>query len=219
MNEFHVDLLPPEALRHAGIRLRRRIVALAATAFAVTLGGLAAHSFNENRSAAIRVAVAQDLRESAQSIDDVHAMLMAEREHLKRLVACQQTVSLPAQASDVIATISHLLPEGVSLHAMKISISESKATAVRGQAQPAPAGQASQPKPVTLDVALAGHSMTLGAVSELEQRLGARAPFVSVRRNEVKQAGSGEQAFSLTVRVDPWAQPDGAERIVSRSMP
>ena len=102
---------------------------------------------------------------------------------------------------------------------MKISISESKATAARGQAQPAPAGQASQPKPVTLDVALAGHSMTLGAVSELEQRLGARAPFVSVRRNEVKQAGSGEQAFSLTVRVDPWAQPDGAERIVSRSMP
>jgi hypothetical protein len=42
---------------------------------------------------------------------------------------------------------------------------------------------------------------------------------VSVRRNEVKQAGSGEQAFSITVRVDPWAQPDGAERLVSRSMP
>ncbi len=219
MNEFHVNLLPPEALRHAGIRLRRRIVALAATAFAVTLAGLAAHSFNESRSAAIRVAVAQDLRESAQSIDDVHAMLMAEREHLRRLVACQQTVALPAQASDVIATISHLLPEGVSLHAMKISISETKAPTARGQAQPAPSNQASQPKPVTLDVALAGHSMTLAAVSELEQRLGARAPFVSVRRNEVKQAGSGEQAFSLTVRVDPWAQPDGAERIVSRSMP
>ncbi len=216
MNEFHVNLLPPEALRHAGIRLRRRIVALAATAFAVTLGGLAAHSFNESRSAAIRVSVAQDLRESAQSIDDVHAMLMAEREHLKRLVACQQTVSLPAQASDVIATISHLLPGGVSLDAMKISISEAKAPASRGHAQPVPTGQ---PKPVTLDVALAGHSMTLGAVSELEQRLGARAPFVSVRRNEVKQAGSGEQAFSLTVRVDPWAQPDGADRIVSRSMP
>lgn len=217
MNEFHVNLLPPEALRHAGIRLRRRIFALAATAFAVTLGGLAAHSFNESRSAAIRVAVAQDLRESAQSIDDVHAMLIAEREHLKRLVSCQQTVALPAQASDVIATISHLLPEGVSLHAMKISISEAKAAVARGQqAAPQPQGQ---PKPVTLDVALAGHSMTLAAVSELEQRLASRAPFVSVRRNEVKQAGSGEQAFSLTVRVDPWAQPDGAERIVSRSMP
>jgi len=119
----------------------------------------------------------------------------------------------------VIATISHLLPDGVSLHAMKVSISEAKATAARGQAHPAPGAQQNQPKPVTLDVALAGHSMTLAAVSELEQRLASRAPFVSVRRNEVKQAGSGEQAFSLTVRVDPWSQPDGAERVVSRSMP
>lgn len=145
MNEFHVNLLPPEALRHAGIRLRRRIVALAATAFAVTLAGLAAHSFNESRSAAIRVAVAQDLRESAQSIDDVHAMLMAEREHLKRVVACQQTVALPAQASDVIATISHLLPEGVSLHAMKISISEAKARRSRpGSTCPSPSSEPAQ---------------------------------------------------------------------------
>jgi hypothetical protein len=102
---------------------------------------------------------------------------------------------------------------------MKISISEAKGLTVRGQAQPAPAGRPGQPRPVTLDVALAGHSMTLSAVSELEQRLGLRAPFVSVRRNEVKQAGSGEQAFSISVRVDPWAQPDGAERIVSRSTP
>lgn len=215
MNEFHVNLLPPEALRHAGLRLRRRMVALAATAFAVSLAGVAAHSFNESRSAAIRVAVAQDLRESAQSIDDVHALLLSDREHLRRLVTCQESTALPAQPSDIIATISHLLPDGVTLQALKISISEQKAQPARGQAPAQPA----QAKPITLEVALAGHSSTLAAVTEFEHRLAARAPFVGVRRNEVKQATSGEQAFGLTVRVDPYSIPDGADRVASRSAP
>ncbi len=217
MNEFHINLLPPEALHHAGLRLRRRVTALAATAFALTLAGVAAHSFTANRSAMIRVAVAQDLRESAQSIDDVHAMLLEDRDRLRRIVACQESTALPADMSDVIATISHLLPDGVSLDALKVIVSEVRVND-KARQQAAAAG-AAQPKPITLDVALMGHSTTLTAVSEFEQRLGARAPFTGVRRNEVKQASSGEQAFSLSLRVDPWVANDSAERLAARGTP
>lgn len=217
MSEFLINLMPIEARVQARKRSNRRLMNLMTTLAICSTTGLAAHSYVQWRGANAARDVALCLRENAQNIDDIAAALAAERNQLQAQLATHGGIEMPVEASDVVATITHLLPQSVRLEGLKITAIEPRV--MKGKATDDNAA-AVPPQPAYYEVRLVGVSTDESAAASLSQLLASTVPFSGVARQEqrTRTGPSGtEHVFTLSFHADPFSAGRASARQVVRN--
>lgn len=219
MTEFVVDFLPPEARRRGLEASSRRRTALLLGLLGAMVCGVAAHSWNRFREAESRRAVSLALTTNATRMDDVMDRLAHEQQELGRYLAVHDRLALPVEPSDIVATVTHLMPDRTSLSHLRLHVRED-APAAKGDAKtaagPRAAGSAAAepaaaPAGRWIDVHIRGYAAGNAELYEFERRLAGTAPFggVTVSENRpIDVPGAHLQEFSITCRIDlPAHQP------------
>lgn len=216
MNEFMINLLPREAtsIARAGSRRRMGWALTGATCFVLVFAS--AHSFLARRGAAAACEVASALRENAHRLDDMTAALAAERATLTARLSTQRALGLSVEPSDIIATISHLMPEGMELEALRLKAESSRAPVQAAAKKAAKSGAAKDPAQVAPDEAfltcrLAGSARDDREITEFVTRLAATAPFtgVTVAEQGAGSEGGANRKFVITFSANPFASSQG----------
>ena len=206
MNEYLVEFLPADMrLRGVMMASRRRSTLLVALLAAMTVG-VAAHSWNRYRSADVERGVAMQLTTSSGKFDDVVDRLAAEQHTLSRYIAAYERLALPVSPRDLFATLTHLMPERMSLASVRIEGAEDKQAADPAKQAAAPAAKpgARREPDRWLEVTIRGYAGGNADLYEFERRLAHAAPFerVTVTDNKaVDVPGSRVQEFSISCRV------------------
>lgn len=219
MSEFLVNLLPTEARQVSALPQRRRALWLSVGLIGSLTFGLTAHSFVSARRATAERDVALALRESAQQIDDLRDGLVSERDMLANTVAVHQAVALAVEPSDVVATISHLIPQDITLESLQLHPVEQKAppksTKSRSKSKPAPAVVT---HPAAVECTINGLAPDDRTVQSFADALAATPPFtdVSITEQRVSSADNGHR-FTLTFTADPYAALRNGPSQVARS--
>lgn len=213
MSEFVVDFLPRDLQRKGAMAASRRRSALLLTLLGCTVVGVAAHSWNRFREAESRRAVSLSLTTNGTGIDDVVDRLAGEQRELRRYLGVYDRLALPVEQSDLLATITHLLPERTSLSMVRLEVREdAPAKPDASDATPAPARKAPKgaAKPAAakpsrwMDVTIRGYAAGNSELYELERKLSSTAPFESVTVGENRPTdvpGAKLQEFAITCRV------------------
>lgn len=218
MSEFVVDFLPRDLQRKGAMAASRRRSALLLALLGCTVVGVAAHSWNRFREADSRRAVSLSLTTNGAGIEDVVNRLAGEQRELRRYLGVYDRLSLPVEQSDLLATITHLLPERTSLSMVRLEVREDQPTKVDDAADggasakaPAPkraakgAAKAAPAKPARwMEVTIRGYAAGNGELYELERKLANTQPFESVTVGENRPTdvpGSKIQEFAITCRV------------------
>ena len=214
MSEFVVDFLPRDLHRKGLMAVSRRRSALLLALLGAMVVGTAAHSWNQFRQAQSRRAVSLALTTSGSKVDDVVDRLAAEQGELRRFLATYDSLALPLEQSDLVATLTHLMPDRTSLASLRLEVREqapptdakdrkppSKGGAAKGQKAPdASARSAAR----WIDVTVRGYAAGNGELYELERRLAGTEPFEGVTVSEnraVDVPGARIQEFTVTCRV------------------
>lgn len=213
MSEFVVDFLPRDLQRKGVMATSRRRSALLLALLGCTVVGVAAHSWNRFREADSRRAASLALTTNGTGLDEVVDRLAGEQRELRRFLGVYERLALPLEQSDLLASITHLLPERTSLSMVRLEVREgAPATpkdAAGAKAAPAkrPNGPA-QPAPTRparwMEVTIRGYAASNSELYELERRLSGTAPFESVTVGEnrpIDVPGAKLQEFAITCRV------------------
>jgi hypothetical protein len=176
--------------------------------------GVSAHSWNRFREADSRRTVSLSLTTNGAGVDDVVNRLAGEQRELRRYLGVYDRLALPVEQSDLLATITHLLPERTSLSMVRLEVREEEpAKANDAEAKPAPAkkpakGAAAKATPSQparwMDVTIRGYAAGNSELYELERKLSNTAPFESVTVGENRPTdvpGAKLQEFAITCRV------------------
>lgn len=213
MSEFVVDFLPRDLQRKGVLAASRRRSALLLALLGCTVVGVAAHSWNRFRQAESRRAVSLALTTNGTGIEEVVNRLAGEQRELRRYLGVYDRLALPVEQSDLLATITHLLPERTSLSMVRLEVREDlPAGSEAAEARPAPAKKApkgaSAPAPARparwMDVTIRGYAAGNSELYELERKLSNTAPFESVTVGENRPTdvpGAKLQEFAITCRV------------------
>lgn len=214
MSEFVVDFLPRDLHRKGRLAVSRRRSTLLLALLASMVVGTAAHSWNRFREAQSRRAVSLALTTSGSKVDDVVDRLASEQGELRRFLGTYDRLALPVEHSDLVATISNLMPDRTSLGALRLEVREQapakadkepkqpKAGAQGGAAGGAPVPAAAPVRWV--DVTVRGYAAGNGELYEFERRLAGTEPFEGVTVSENKPVdvpGARIQEFTVTCRV------------------
>lgn len=206
MNEYLVDFLPADMrLRGVMTASRRRSSLLVALLVAMTVG-VAAHSWNRYRAADAERGVAMQLTTASGKFDDVVDRLAAEQQALSRYVAAYDRLALPVSPRDLFATLTHLMPERMSMASVRIEAAEDRqpADAAKQAAAPGPKPAQRRDPDRWLEVTVRGYAAGNADLYEFERRLAHAAPFerVTVTDNKaVEVPGARIQEFSISCRV------------------
>jgi Tfp pilus assembly protein PilN len=122
------------------------------------------------------------LAANSGKVDELIERLAAEQRDLATRIALSDRLALPAQAGDLAATITHLLPAQASLSLMRLEVRPERWIAVT----------------------IRGNARSNAELYDFERRLAAAAPFeaVTVSENQpVDLPGMRVQQFTLTCRV------------------
>ena len=211
MSEFVVDFLPKDLHRRGLMATSRRRSALLLALLGSMVVGVGAHSWNRFREAESRRAVSLALTTNGSKVDDVGARLAAAPRELRRYLGVYDRLALPIEQSDLVATVTHLMPERTSLAMLRLEVREeaaTKADAADGKPAPKSKGKAKDaPAKVParwMEVTIRGFAASNGDLYELERRLANAKPFESVSVSENKPTdvpGSRIQEFAITCRV------------------
>ena len=238
MNECVVDFLPAQLRRRSATLTSRRRNALLVGLLSVTLVGVAAHSWNQYRTADVRRAISMSVAASSGKVDELIERLAAEQRELARRMSITDRLALPLEMSDLAATVTHLMPAGTSLSMLRIERSEQRTPArtadAAAKAPAQPAATAGSRKPAAkradrwIDVTIRGYARGNADLYEFERRLSGTAPFGQVTVSEnapIDVPGGHVQQFAITCRVSldgracsapdqagPIAQAKGASR-------
>ncbi|MDA0802311.1 MAG: hypothetical protein O2819_00935 [Planctomycetota bacterium] len=213
MSEFFIDLLPADAARLARHRTRFRTMLLTSALAGTTIIGMATHSFVQQRNASISHQVASDLTRNVQDLSDMISPLQRERDHLFREMTAARTLAMPVQSSDVLATVTHLMPERMVLTALTISL-ESQANPAFAAATKPGAKRPKVPDPQSISPVISilrgeirGVAPDNRSIDELANLLSRTPPFLDVNVEDTRSASGngGDRDFTLTFAVDPWA--------------
>lgn len=203
MNEYLVEFLPADMrLRGVMMASRRRSTLLLALLAAMTVG-VAAHSWNRYRTADAERGVAMQLTTSSGKFDDVVDRLASEQHRLSRYIAAYERLALPVSPRDLFATLTHLMPERMSLASVRIEDAEDRPAAAPGAAPGAKPAAGREPDR-WLAVTIRGYAGGNADLYEFERRLAHASPFerVTVTDNKaVDVPGSRVQEFSISCRV------------------
>lgn len=220
--EYLIDFLPPDLRRRAVLRIsRRRSLLLLALMFALVVG-VAAHSWNTYRVADVDRTISMQVATNSTKVDDVVDQLAADQQAITRFMGVYDQLALPMDVSDVIATVTHLMPERMSLKLLKFTVrteptAKEAAEAARGAKAPpkshsgSAAAQGAKPDaarstpPVrTAYLTIHGFAASTSDVIEFERRLNRTAPLEGVTITASKQIevpGSMLQEFTITCRI------------------
>lgn len=185
MNEFVVDFLPTDLRRRGAALGARRRSMLLVSLLGLCVVGVCAHSWNSIRAAEQRRGVSLALAANSGKVDDLIERLAAEQRDLSTRIALSDRLALPAQASDLAATVTHLLPAQASLSLLRMEVQESRPDR-------------------WIAVTIRGSARSNAELYDFERRLAATAPFESVTVSEnqpVDLPGMRVQQFTLTCRV------------------
>lgn len=209
MSEFVVDFLPSE-FRRRGVKAasRRRSVLLLGLLGAMVVG-VAAHSWNRFREAESRRAVSLALTTNAAKVDDVVDRLAEQQRELHRYLSVYDRLALPVEQSDLVATITHLMPERTSLSMLRLEVKDDAATKATDAAKDKGATPGDAAKPAAapsrwMEVTIRGYASGNADLYELERKLANTKPFDAVTVSENKPIdvpGSHVQEFKVTCRV------------------
>ena len=182
MNEFVVDFLPSDLRRRgAALGARRRSMMLVSL-LGLCVVGVCAHSWNSIRAAEQRRGVSMALAANSGKVDELIERLAAEQRDLAARIALSDRLALPARASDLAATVTHLLPAQASLSLLRMEVQPERWVAVT----------------------IRGSARSNAELYDFERRLASTAPFESVTVSEnqhVDLPGMRVQQFTLTCRV------------------
>ena len=214
MSEFVVDFLPRDLHRKGLMAVSRRRSALLLALLGAMVVGTAAHSWNQFRQAQSRRAVSLALTTSGSGVDDVVDRLAAEQGELRRFLETYDRLALPLEQSDLLATLTHLMPDRTSLASLRLEVREqapakdAKAPQAPEGAKRAKGGKAPEASPKAaerwIDVTVRGYAAGNGELYELERRLAGTQPFQAVTVSEnraVDVPGARIQEFAVTCRV------------------
>jgi hypothetical protein len=203
VNEFVVDFLPTDLRRRGAALGARRRSMLLVSLLGLCVVGVCAHSWNSIRAAEQRRGVSLALAANSGKVDDLIERLAAEQRDLSTRIALSDRLALPAQASDLAATVTHLLPAQASLSLLRMEVQESRpAPAAPTAASPAATPPARPERWIA--VTIRGSARSNAELYDFERRLAATAPFESVTVSEnqpVDLPGMRVQQFTLTCRV------------------
>jgi hypothetical protein len=210
VSEFVVDFLPREALRRGTLTASRRRSALLIGLLGCMVVGVAAHSWNRFREAESRRSVSLALTTNATKVDDMIDRLADEQRELHRLLSVYDRIALPVEQSDLLATVTRLMPERTSLSMVRLEVKEPPKAAepAKGAAQPAapdaaPAKRTAGPDR-WIEVTIRGYAAGNADLYEFERKLANTRPFDGVTVSENKPIdvpGARVQEFAVNCRV------------------
>lgn len=178
-----IDFLPPAVRREAVAHLSRRRTGLLA-ALMIAMSALAGvHSWNRARTAQEDLDLETRMFQKASNIDEMWNRLAAEHKALRRGLEVTDGLVPPVQAAQVIATVTRLLPEQVSITGLRLEREE---------------------HPRQLQVMMKGFGASGAEVARFQQQLAACPIFQAVvlsERRTGEVAGRRGEEFSLTMQV------------------
>lgn len=195
---------------------RRRSMLLLGLLGAVVVG-VAGHSWNRFHAAEARRGVSLALTTNATKVDDVIDRLAGEQRELHRYLGVYDRLALPIEQSDIVATITNLMPERTSLSMLRMEVKE----AASGKSADASAGAPTNAKPATasaavgnvrptatsrwMEVTIRGYAADNADLYEFERKLNNTKPFtaVTVSENKPTDIARGRiQEFAVNCRID-----------------
>ncbi len=195
MSDFFVDLLPDDARKIFRRRAHFRLMKLTAVLALTITTGVVFNSFVELRKARAVHEVIVALRDRSSKIDELVGRSVQERSVLRSEIAADAMLRSPVSTSEIIATISHLLPEGSWLESMRVALEEQKLGKTPALGRP------------IYVVLMSGIASNAQSVQDFASQLRKTAPFVAVtileQRAAPRSGGQSEQQFEMRARIDP----------------
>ena len=183
MSTPRIDFMPEEVRHEIRVRLSRRRSSLLLVLMTVSSVGVGFHSWNTARSADIARSVEAQLAANANSDPELMERLAAEQTELERALRVTDGLVPPIAAGTVIATISHMLPEQVTLTELRLEVEDS---------------------PRQMQVSLKGFAGSGDALSDFERQLARCQAFGGVTMSERKVTefrGRRAEGFSVGFQV------------------
>jgi len=190
--------------------------------------GVACHSWNRFHEAEARRGVSLALTTNATKVDDVIDRLAGEQRELHRYLSVYDRLALPVEQSDIIATITNLMPDRTSLSMLRMEVKESAAgkgtdgaATATANAKPAVApggaGNVRTPAPARwMEITIRGYAQDNADLYEFERKLANTKPFaaVTVSENKPTDIARGRiQEFAVNCRIDldvQYVRPGGS---------
>ncbi|MFM7809998.1 MAG: PilN domain-containing protein [Planctomycetota bacterium] len=178
-----IDFLPAAVRRDAAARLSRRRTGLLAALMIVMSLLAGVHSWSRARAAQADLDLETRMFQQASNIDEMWDRLVAEHRSLKHGIEVTDGLLPPVQAANVVAAISRMLPDHVSICGLRIEREET---------------------PRRLQVIMKGFGGTGADVAKFQQQLAECPIFQSVvlsERRTSELAGRRGEEFSITMQV------------------
>jgi Tfp pilus assembly protein PilN len=208
MNEFLVDFLPQDLRKSGAMLASRRRNMLLTGLMTLLVVGTATHSWNFCASANAALGVAQDRLDNTEKVDDALTKRTADEQQLEQFFRTYDLIHLPLEHSDLVATVTNLLPDKVSLSKLRLTIE--RAEVPPPKELKSDAGKEAKPaapmKPPArwMEVTILGFAASNTDLYDFERRLAAKKPFESVTITESKSTevpGGRIQEFAVTARM------------------
>lgn len=183
MSTPRIDFMPEEVRHEIRVRLSRRRSNLLLVLMAVSSLGVGFHSWNSARMADIARSVEAQLAASATNDPEMTGRLAAEQTELERALRVTDGLVPPIAASTVIATVSHMLPEKVTLTELRLDVEDA---------------------PRQMQVTVKGYAGNGDALGDFERQLARCQAFGGVTMSERKVTefhGRRAEAFSIGFQV------------------
>jgi hypothetical protein len=211
--EFIVDFLPRDVRRRGVLATSRRRSALLLGLLGSVVFGVACHSWNRFHEAEAHRGVSLALTTNATKVDDVIDRLASEQSELHRYLSVYDRLALPVEQSDIVATITNLMPDRTSLSMLRMEVKESaagKGTDGAANAKlvvaPGGAGNVRTAAPSRwMEITIRGYAQDNADLYEFERKLANTKPFaaVTVSENKPTDIARGRiQEFAVNCRID-----------------
>lgn len=142
--EFLVEFLPPELRRQTFIRAARRRSTLLIALMLFLAIGVSAHSWNLYRKADIDCDLSMKLCQNSAKVDGLVDQLAADQQNLTRFMGVYDRIATPLDTSDLVATLTHIMPERMSLAMVKFELEGGPAAEPPAGASPVSGDQGKQ---------------------------------------------------------------------------
>ena len=222
--EFIVDFLPRDVRRRGVLATSRRRSMLLLGLLGAMVVGVACHSWNRFHEAEARRGVSLALTTNATKVDDVIDRLAGEQRELHRYLSVYDRLALPVEQSDIVATITNLMPDRTSLSMLRMEVKESTAgkgpegaAGAKPVAAPSGASNVRTPAPSRwMEITIRGYAQDNADLYEFERKLANTKPFaaVTVSENKPTDIARGRiQEFAVNCRIDldvQYVRPGGS---------
>lgn len=178
-----LDFLPIETRRVVHAQRSKRRIALLGILLLIFSVGVSAHSWNSARIADSERTVGAMLVANAPGVDELMNTLAHEQSNLSRALRVSDGLLPTISATSVLATVTNMLPERVSLIGMRLEISDS---------------------PRQMLVVMNGVAQTNTDLANFEHKLASASAFRAVTISESKAGefmGKHVEEFTVSFQV------------------